>query len=55
MRNHNTLSPVALGLDHWKSKNVALLRGLCAGIVVLLVSGCASYGVIDNEPVQGAA
>ena len=53
MRNRNTLPTLVLRLDHWKSEKVTLLRRLCSGIVVLLVSGCASYGVIENEPMQG--
>ena len=52
MHNCNTLPTLALSLDHWKSEKVTLLRRLCAGIVVLLVSGCASYGVIENKPMQ---
>jgi NTE family protein len=30
-----------------------MLRSLCVGIVLLLVSGCASYGVVENAPGQG--
>ena len=52
MRNCKTLPPLALSLDPWKLEKVTLLRRLCAGIVVLLVSGCASYGVIENKPMQ---
>ena len=55
MRNCNTLPTLALSLDHWKLEKVTLLRRLSAGFVVLLVSGCASYGVIDNEPVLSTA
>ena len=49
------MTTLSLSLDHGKSDKVTLLRHLCAGIVVLLVSGCATYGVIDNEPVLGTA
>ena len=52
MRNRNTLPTLAPSLDHGKSDKVTLRRRLCAGIVVLLVSGCASYGVIENKPMQ---
>ncbi len=52
MRDRNPLPTLALSLDHWTSVKVSLLQQLSAGIVVLLVSGCASYGVIDNEPLQ---
>ena len=30
-----------------------MLRPFCCGIVLLLVSGCASYGVVENQPGQG--
>ena len=46
MRNHNTLPTLALSLDHWKSEKVTPLQRLCSGIVVLLVSGCASYDML---------
>ncbi len=32
-----------------------MLRSLCVGIVLLVVSGCASYGVVENAPGQGMA
>ena len=27
-----------------------MLRAFCSGIILLLVSGCASYGVVENAP-----
>ena len=55
MRNRNTSPALAPGLEHGTPGKVTLMRRLCSGLVVLLVSGCASYGVIDNEPMQGTA
>ena len=53
--DRKTLPTVALNLDDWQSEKVTLLQRLCTGIVVLLVSGCASYGVIENKPLQETA
>jgi NTE family protein len=50
--DRNTLTTLALGSEQGKSAKVTLLQRLCSGIVVLLVSGCVSYGVIDNKPMQ---
>ena len=52
MRTCHTLPTRTLGHAHRLSEKVTLLRRLCSGIVVLLVSGCASYGVIENKPMQ---
>jgi hypothetical protein len=30
-----------------------MLRSLCFGLALLLISGCASYGVVENAPGQG--
>jgi NTE family protein len=43
---------LTLNLDDRKSEQVTLLLRLCLGIAVLLVSGCSSYGVIENKPLQ---
>jgi len=52
MRTCNTLPTRTLGHAHRLSAKVTLLQRLSTGIVVLLVSGCASYGVIANKPMQ---
>ena len=54
MRNCNTTPALALSLVHGTSGKVTQLRRLCSGLVVLLVSGCASYGEIVNQPLQEA-
>ena len=54
MRHHNTSPTLTPSLVHERSGKMTRIGRLCSSLVVILVSGCASYGLIDNEPMQEA-